>query len=210
MDLGSIFLIIALLCLVALYIVRPLLEVKPPREEALKSIGEVSREDQKHSALLAERDRVLNALSELDFDYAVGKIPDEDYPSQRSALMEHGVKVLRELDTFEPEYEAEKMAGTSPAFANPELSNSAEARLEAAIAARRLVTASAGGPAPTNGPGPNGGEKPAADDDIEIQIAARRRLRQDKAAGFCPQCGGPVQKSDRFCPKCGAPQKNSI
>jgi predicted amidophosphoribosyltransferase len=35
-------------------------------------------------------------------------------------------------------------------------------------------------------------------------LADRRRVRQEKAVGFCPQCGGPVQKSDRFCPKCGA------
>jgi predicted amidophosphoribosyltransferase len=34
-------------------------------------------------------------------------------------------------------------------------------------------------------------------------LAARRRARQDKSAGFCPQCGSPVQKSDLFCPRCG-------
>ena len=42
-----------------------------------------------------------------------------------------------------------------------------------------------------------------ADDEVEVQLANRKRSRQDKSAGFCPQCGRPVQKSDRFCPKCG-------
>jgi NADH pyrophosphatase NudC (nudix superfamily) len=41
-------------------------------------------------------------------------------------------------------------------------------------------------------------------DDLEALIAARRRARQEKASGFCPNCGKPVQESDRFCPKCGA------
>ncbi len=52
------------------------------------------------------------------------------------------------------------------------------------------------------------GRKPVAasepDDDLEIMLANRRRVRQEKAGGFCPKCGGAVQKSDRFCPKCGA------
>jgi hypothetical protein len=192
MDLGSIFLIIALLALVAIFIGRPLLEAKPRDTTAAQFFADAARGDRKRSALLAERDRVLNALSELDFDHAVGKIPEEDYPEQRSTLLEHGAQVLRELDGFETEQSADEKVLT--------FADNAEARLEAAIAVRRMMRAPAGG-APLAG---NGG--PAVDDDIEIQIAARRRLRQEKAAGFCPQCGGPVQKSDRFCPKCGAAQ----
>jgi predicted amidophosphoribosyltransferase len=42
------------------------------------------------------------------------------------------------------------------------------------------------------------------DDDLETLLANRRRARSEKSAGFCSQCGGPFQKSDRFCPKCGA------
>jgi predicted amidophosphoribosyltransferase len=38
---------------------------------------------------------------------------------------------------------------------------------------------------------------------MEALIASRRRERPEKAAGFCPRCGKPVQKLDRFCPKCG-------
>jgi predicted amidophosphoribosyltransferase len=42
-----------------------------------------------------------------------------------------------------------------------------------------------------------------SDDLVEQKIANRRRERNEKSAGFCPNCGGPLQKSDRFCPKCG-------
>jgi hypothetical protein len=193
MDLGSIFLIIAILALVAIFIGRPLIEAKPKDTAAAQLFAGAARDDQKRSALLAERDRVLNALSELDFDHAVGKIPEEDYPEQRRTLLEHGAQLLRELDGFETQEAAGEKAMT--------FADSAEARLEAAIAVRRMMRA----PAVSVPPAGNGG--PAVDDDIEIQIAARRRLRLEKAAGFCPQCGGPVQKSDRFCPKCGAAQK---
>lgn len=177
MDLGSLFLLLALLVLVSLFISRPFFEKRlAGSEEAL------SREDHDRSALMAERDRLLNALQELDFDYALGKIPEEDYPAQRTSLLTRGADVLRSLDSLEP------AGGTGKA----------EDRLEAMIAARR---ADAGpGANPVRRAGATGGE---ADEDLEVRLSARRRQRQEKSAGFCPQCGGPVLKSDRFCPKCG-------
>jgi len=182
MDLGSIFLFLALLVLVGLFVSRPFLD----RSRGAKEMG-VSPDNRQRSELLAERDRVLSALQELDFDYTLGKIPEEDYPQQRSALLHEGAAVLRQLDSLQPEANADD----------------AEARLEAAIAARRLDAA-----ARANGGTVPNGRKPAAvaapDDDLEVILANRRRVRQEKAAGFCPQCGSTVQKSDHFCPKCGA------
>ncbi|MBU0510386.1 MAG: hypothetical protein KJ638_01630 [Chloroflexi bacterium] len=89
MDLGSIFLLLSLLILTALYIGRPLYE---------RSATAVRPVEHELSALLAERDRVLNALSELDFDHALGKIPEDDYPLQRKKLIQRGAEVLRQLD----------------------------------------------------------------------------------------------------------------
>lgn len=180
MDIGSILLILALLILVGLFISRPFFE----REDTI--IGaEVSEEEHELSALMAERDRILNALQELDFDNALGKIPEQDYPFQRSALLASGAEVLRHLDAFR--------AGSAPA-------EDAEARIEAVVAARRAdarrVAAGNGRPDASVAVGP--------DDEMEQLLASRRRQRGEKAAGFCPRCGGAVQKSDRFCPKCGA------
>ncbi len=175
MDIGSIFLILALLTLVALFISRPFFESRRPAGK--------SQASQQISVLMAEQDRILNALSELDFDDAVGKIPEEDYPSQRTALLQSGVEVLRQLD---------QLQAASPATLPIE---SAEERLESAVVARRAATAA-------GRQGGNGNHTP--DDNLEVLIAARRRARQEKSAGFCPQCGSPVQLSDRFCPRCGA------
>lgn len=180
MDIGSLLVVLALLVLVGLFISRPFFE-----KEAV-SIGRTEpQEDHELSHLLAERDRVLNALQELDFDNDLHKIPEEDYAYQRTLLVQRGVEVLRDLDAIQPQAAAD----------------SAEDRLEAAIAARRVVAAPASA-------APNGRKQAVAvagpDDAVEALLADRRRVRQEKAAGFCPQCGGPVQKSDRFCPKCGA------
>ena len=174
MDIGSIFLILGLLVLVVLFISRPFLE--------RKTIP-TSVEDHELSSLLAERDRILNALQELDFDFALGKIPESDFPGQRASLLQRGADILRQLDALRAVHSHDD----------------AEAALEAAIAARRADAA--GMRVALNGGA--GRMVHAPDDDLEAVIASRRREHKEKAVGFCPQCGRPVQKSDRFCPKCG-------
>lgn len=169
MDLGSIFLVAALLGLVVLFIGRPFLERKRSSISAHSS-----EEDHEISYLLAERDRLLDALEELDFDYSLGKIPEDDYPPQRTFLLQRGAEVLRRLD------EHGKQNGRD-----------ADDKLEAAIAARRAAAGSA-----TN-------EPIIVDDALEDLLSKRRQARQEKASGFCPQCGRPLHKSDRFCPNCG-------
>ncbi len=156
MDIGSIFLILALFILTALYVGRPLYD---RTSTTTKQLG------RELSALLAERDRILNTISELDFDHTLGKIPTEDYPLRRDQLVKRGAEILRQLD----EYQGEG------------LPDSTNVSLETALK--------------------SGAVDP--DDDLEALIAARRRASQEKPGGFCPQCGGPVVRSDRFCPKCG-------
>jgi hypothetical protein len=185
MDIGSLLLILALLIVVRWFIARPLFE----RQATI--IGTLpDQQDHAVSTLLAERDRILNALQELDFDHALGKIPEEDYPAQRAVLVQQGAQILRQLDELDQQ----------PA------TDDQEARLEAAIAARRADT---GRPVSSGTDGraavPASEASLAADTDEEIEtiLAARRRERQGKSGGFCPNCGRSIQKSDLFCPKCG-------
>lgn len=175
MDIGSIFLILALLIPVVIFIGRPLLERHPSL---------VSDEDLEFSTLLAERDQVVAAIQELDDDYHLGKIPSENYPTQRLSLLQIGADILRQIDAHQ----------VIPA------THSAEDRLEAAIASHRLAQDGSVTVSRKNG----NGVPPVPDDDLEQRIAMRRRSRQGKAGGFCPKCGRPVQAADHFCPKCGA------
>jgi rubrerythrin len=167
MDIGVILLTLSVLLLAVLFIVWPLFEA---RQSASALQG------QDLSALMAERDQVINALQELDFDNSLGKVPEEDYTQQRTELVKRGAEVLRKMDELS---------------AQPVSADDAEKRLEAVIAARRAdasVTASQG---------------VDADDELESLIAARRSERKEKSGGFCPNCGHSVLSSDRFCPKCG-------
>jgi len=176
MDIGSIFLILALLIPVAIFIGRPLLE--------RSSAAVISHDEPEISTLLAQRDQVVGAIQELDDDYNLGKIPAGDYPTQRQSLLQNGVEILRKIDTYQ-------LTPTAAA---------AEDRLEAAIKAHRFTTDGTQTTVRKNG----NGVPPVPDDDLEQKIASRRRNRQGKAGGFCPKCGRPVQAADRFCPKCGA------
>jgi NADH pyrophosphatase NudC (nudix superfamily) len=169
MDIGSLFLICALLILTGLFVSQPFFE---------KKTTFVTRDEHDLSSLLAEKERTLTALQELDFDAALGKVPEEEYPEQRALLLRRGVEILQHLDALQGEVAFE----------------SAENRLEAAVE-RRRTSEVAVSPVAIDGAHP--------DDPLEALIAARRRTRQGKAAGFCPKCGRPLQQSDRFCPKCG-------
>ena len=171
MDIGALFLTLAVAILVAMFLAQPYLERRTKM---------VSTEELELSQLLAERDRYINALKELDFDYDMGKIPEDEYPPQRANLLKKGADALRRLD----EYEGAK--GTS-----------AEDRLEAVIAARRADATDAPSAAPTLD----------ADDELESLIAARRSKHKTKSSGFCPNCGHAILATDKFCTNCGKKTK---
>jgi len=200
---GSLLLVLAVGLLVGLFISQPFL-----RKHIRQASGEVSAEralDHKKSALLAERDRVLTALQELDFDHAMGKVPEDEYPIQRSMLLQAGAEALRNLDAMTA---TALQSAQAPTTGNDlPLSETVEERIEAAVQARRadlakatgvsgLVAQSAAGTVASNGGN--------AKDQLEDLIAARKRERKESAAGFCPHCGKPVQKSDKYCARCGA------
>ncbi|HJS17856.1 MAG TPA: zinc ribbon domain-containing protein [Anaerolineales bacterium] len=165
MELSAIFVTLAILILVAIYLYAPFMERRAQR---------VTQEEHQLSALMAERDRVINSLQELDFDYKLGKIPEGEYPAQRASLLQKGADILRRIDSIAP---------------HPASVQDADARIEKAIAARRADASTA--------------PQEISDDDLESMIAARRKGRKERSSGFCPKCGKPVMVSDRFCPSCG-------
>ena len=171
MDIGSLFLVLALFILVGFFISRPFFERKS---------AAVTKQEHDLSALLAEKERTLTAIQELEMDFGLGKIPEDEYPVQRSQLLQHGADVLEQLDALQGQG----------------FNQGSNKDLETAVAAGRISGAEA---STANGNG-NGAHP---DDPLEALIAYRRRSRQGKAAGFCYKCGSPLQQSDRFCPKCG-------
>ena len=164
MQIVSVIFSLGILILVGVFLYAPFLERRARR---------VTEEEHETSSLLAERERVVNSLQELENDYQLGKVPEEDYPVQRSNLLQKGADILRKLDELEP----------------VKAQNDKDARIERALAARRKNGSSS--------------EGTLTDDEVESMIASRRKGRKAKSAGFCPKCGKPVMTSDKFCPSCG-------
>ena len=180
MDIGAILLLIALLMGVGLYLAAPLMS---------NYSTDTRQGTQEVSSLLAERDRIINALQELDFDFKLGKIPEEDYPVQRAELLRTGADVLKKLDHL-----TANLASDDELPQKAQKNLTAESRLEQAAAAHQtdgsnIVTDNRSGK--------------ITDDEIESMLAARRKIRKANSAGFCPRCGKPVLTSDLFCPNCG-------
>jgi hypothetical protein len=165
MEISAIFLVLAVLTLVGMYLYAPFTTHAPRVRQ---------NESHEVSALKAERDRVIDSLRELDFDHSLGKIPAEDYPVQRAALLQKGADVLRRLDELTPAASGAR---------------DAESRIETAAAAGRMD--------------PSLKTEQMLDEEIESMIATRRKQHKGRSAGFCPKCGKPVLISDKFCPACG-------
>jgi hypothetical protein len=91
MDIGSILIGLALALMAGAYIGRPLL---------MHAGQAVSAEDRRLSELQAQRDRILNRLQELDMDFAMKKLLEQDYRQERQALMLEGTQVLKAIDLF--------------------------------------------------------------------------------------------------------------
>jgi len=131
MDLGALFLLLALALLVGAIISRPLF-FKGTEEPAVSA--SLPAEHQR-STRLAERDRLLTALQELEFDHNLGKVPEEDYPEQRAALVKSTAEVLRQLDTTPAASAPAGEPAISQEMAPPPAV--ADGELEALIAAHR-------------------------------------------------------------------------
>jgi hypothetical protein len=130
MDLGSIFLGLALALIVAVILARPFFEHA--------ALG-VSDRERQLSMAQAERDRILNRLQELEMDFAMGKVIRSDYEGERRRLMQQGADVLREIDDLRV---ADIPAGQAQSF---------EARIEVAVASARSRVQLSGGFCPNCG-----------------------------------------------------------
>jgi hypothetical protein len=88
MALGSLLLFLGLLIFVSLIVAKPLTE---DRTSEVQPQNQVSH-------WLAERERILDALAELDADWQMGKVPKDVYPTQRRQLVAKGAHALKQLE----------------------------------------------------------------------------------------------------------------
>ena len=109
---------------------------------------------------MAERDRVINALQELDFDFKLGKIPRKTIRFNAPSFCNWAPAILKKLDSQLSASAPDKEDGT------------AESRLEKAAAARQADA--------------SGKPDRVTDDQIELMLAARRKARKTNLPDFVP------------------------
>ena len=167
MDIGTILLLLALVIFVAGFIFRPFRDGSP----------EVWVEDLELSGLLSERERILDALVELDFDKELGKVPEDIYPKQRKFLLATGAEVLQKLEEAYGEQASGDALEDQIAARREQVKDlqDEDDPLESMISKRRAAVA-----------------KPA-----------KQVVKSSAKTKFCSECGAPVKAGDRFCTACG-------
>ncbi len=71
--------------------------LRTPEDDAVLAMESLARHASARE-LREEKRRVLTAIKELDFDYAMGKLSEADYRAVREAYQVRAVQVLRALD----------------------------------------------------------------------------------------------------------------
>jgi hypothetical protein len=183
-------LIALVLSLAALaYVVWPLLKPGP---------APILVEDDKLTELLGRKDAVLQAIKDLEFDYYVGKLSEEDYQLYDQRLRRQALGLLQQIEQVTP------------------LTASLDATLEAEIAQRRRVqeghTPPAAKPVPAAVPAQGAwaaGVPAAAAGAAPVAVAAPAvsvtNGNSGGASHFCTNCGSRLEAHHKFCANCGTP-----
>jgi hypothetical protein len=108
-----------------IYIGAPLLRRTPMGSE------QTLRQEKQRERLLLVYERVLRNLRDLDEDFATGKMPPQDYQTEREVWMQRGIQVLKALDGLD----ANQMVTDSVDI--EQIDTAIDTQIEAAVAAYR-------------------------------------------------------------------------
>lgn len=165
MTIGSFFLGVALLLIVALFISRPLWQphTVPPVLELTP-----------RQALEVQKDVILDQIRALDFDLETGKIPAAIHEQQRPRLVAEASELLKQIDALD------QAAGHPAGAADQYQLAHRDDEIERAIALMREKRAAGEGAMVATA------ARPAVDDDIEQAIAQVRAARRPESLGRPP------------------------
>ena len=94
MEIVALVLAALLVAACVVFVARPFLREAASTEDRLADLGPAEVE---RLRLLEERDRVLAALKELEFDHRTGKVSDPDYRELVGPLRHRAAELLRAL-----------------------------------------------------------------------------------------------------------------
>jgi hypothetical protein len=152
-------------------------------------------EDDRLTELLGRKDAVLKAIKDLEFDYQVGKLSEEDYQLYDQRLRRQAVALLQQIEQVAPQ------------------SADIDAAMEAEIAQRRRVLEPArAGIKPAaavvaaSAPVAVAAQTPA----LAVAGAAAAPVGNGTVSGgaaprYCTNCGSRLDAHHKFCANCGTP-----
>ncbi|BAM02042.1 MULTISPECIES: zinc-ribbon domain-containing protein [Caldilinea] len=132
-------------------------------------------DDDRLLELLHRKEQVLQAIKDLEFDYRVGKLSEEDYRLYDQQLRRQAISLLMQIEKIAPE------------------SAQLDASLEQEILQRRRVPGEA--PLPVDG----------NQTDMTFLSSTSTAEKQANLHRYCTQCGHPLEPSHKFCAMCGTP-----
>ena len=201
---------------------------RPAVEAVLDQEGTAANVGQRE--LREERRRVLRAINELQFDYEMGKLSDEDYREVRAGYELRAVEVMRELDkdsSLHPELlaelgrrglleDGEAKAKADADEAEPEQSadEKAEAAAEESSDEQAEATAGESSDEKSEAAAEESSDERAeakevpAETETETETdgaeASNDEAESAAASTTCATCGGDNDADAKFCKHCGA------
>ncbi len=169
-SVGALLVGIALLVLVILVIAMPILQ---RRDNGLDP--KVNNESDQTTDPTIRRMQILLALRDLEFDYATGKVSEEDYHTLRAQLLQEAAALL-DVDKVQP----------APAPAAPATATNLDEFIEQAVQAKRRHRCPQC-------------DHPVRPGDRFCAMCGHPLQRTTT----CPECGAQVPEKARFCTACG-------
>lgn len=133
-------------------------------------------EDDRLTELISRKDALLSAIKDLEFDYQVGKLSEEDYQRFNQRLRRQAVAYIQQIEKLAPE------------------TASLDEALEAEIARQRQVQDGRSGAADAKParPGPRPQKEPATP---KVRFCTNCGQPVEPTHKFCANCGTPVASS---------------
>lgn len=149
-------------------------------------------EDDSLVELLHRKDQVMTSIKDLEFDYRVGKLSEEDYQLYDQRLRRQAVGLLQQIEKVAPE--AARL----------------DASLEEAILRQRKVASVTEIAAPMSIATPQS-STPAmtANTQHVVATAVQPAVQPNGNVRFCTNCGNQLAPHHKFCSNCGVAVERS-
>jgi hypothetical protein len=176
------------------YVVWPLLKPGP---------APVMVEDDRLTELLGRKDAVLKAIKDLEFDYQVGKLSEEDYQLYDQRLRRQAVALLQQIEQVAPQSaDLDSAVESESAQRRRVLDPGRGAVKPVAVAA----AATAASPVPVAATVPVSGQTLAVASGVASGAGSVGNGNVSVgAARYCTNCGSRLEAHHKFCANCGTP-----